>query len=417
MSLFAHEKNKKRVLRITAACLALSFGIGLCGCAPNTPPVVQEGIVIGSEEKLPTVYSAQTKTEAVEKINGMVEALKAELLGSAGKRNEALVAVLRQGVEACQNRGLSVEELQTLVDTVCAQKELFKSLILQDETNGESANALLQPAMALFGELSSALGAEDAAKLFFDFAKCYCEYEYQHNLSQYQYSKLTIYLTQSKAWKDRKAGLEGLGEDNFDCLLRVAVSGGTLFSANVLPDSLSGLVSAGEAALFLRAQGEMLSRLRLTEENWSFVIKALGDSGYSPSCAAITAAKAHERYAAKANGLLQAVVLGLLRSSSESARGLLEGKPFAYLYSVSSSWGEREWEAFDEFCSVETDEGAYLQYFEKQNKKEAYEAFKEGFVPATLSELRAASEAEFPALLEGYLSATCPALAFTVFGV
>ncbi len=431
MSKPAQQSNLRkcgaRLRRTVAFLCALLVSVGgFFGCQQEKPPL-QSGIVMlpdgsssapadssGDENREEwTGYTDEEKNKAIEALRSMINGIKAEVLGGAEAYSQALLDGLKGGISACEQRKISSKNLAAIVDIICSREELITQLVLQsvENTGGAKEGALAKEGVALFGELSTLLGAEPASRLLYDFTLLFCAYKQARSLELYAASSLNVYLVERKAWKNRKEGLEKIGEDNFDCLTRGVF---LVSAAYEKGGEFFGGFTAGDLALVLRAQGDLLSRLRMTEENWSFLFAELGDFGLP--FAAIRAAGETEKYAAKASKLTAAIASALSKINAGEIGALINGEPMGYLYCVCAKWGDAEWSAFEGFVSA-GDEDKYADYFEKEGLTERYAQFKANGGTATLADLRAAGEKAFGEVLKNYLTSVNGALAFTVFGI
>ncbi len=360
-----------------------------------------------------TGYTAEEKNKAIEALRSMINGIKAEVLGSADAHSQALLDGLKGGVSACEGRKISSKNLSAIVDIICSREALITQLVLQgvENTGGTGEELLAKEGAALFGELSALLGAEPASRLLYDFTLLFCAYKQARSLELYNASSLNVYLIERKAWKNRKEGLEKIGEDNFDCLARGVFLVAAAYDKG---GEILGGFSAGDLALVLRAQGDLLSRLQMTTENWSFLFTELGDFGLP--FAAISAVGETEKYAERASSLAAAIASSLAKINAGEVGALVNGEPMGYLYCVTAKWGEDEWSALEAFLSA-GDERSYADYFEKEGLTERYAQFKENVERATLADLRAADESAFGEAFKNYVASVNGGLAFTVFGI
>ncbi len=422
---------RKRGARLRPAvaflcALLVSVG-GFFGCQQEEPPL-QSGILTTPDgtASSPTEDSStdedreewtgctdEEKNRAIETLRSMINRIKTEVLGSAESYSQALLDGLKGGVSACEGRKISSKNLAAIVEIICGREELITRLLLQsvENTGGVGGALLAKEGAELFGELATLLGAEPASRLLYDFTLLFCAYKQARSLELYTASSLNVYLVERKAWKNRKEGLEKMGEDNFDCLTRGVFLLSTAYGEG---NEILGGFTAGDLALVLRAQGDLLSRLQMTVESWNFLFTELGD--FALPFAAMGAAGETEKYAEKAGDLAAAVASSLCKINGGEVGALTNGGIVGYLYCVSAKWKDDEWNAFEGFASS-GDEGKYAAYFEKEGLTERYAQFKENSERATLADLRAASEKAFGETLKNYLASVNAALAFTVFGI
>ncbi len=362
-------------------------------------------------------YTAEEKNGAVNTLRSMINRIKAQVLGSAQSYSQALSDGLNGGVAACERRKISKKDFAAIVDLICAREELITQLVLQGVENSSqegNENALTKEITALFSEFSALLGAEPASRLFYDFTLLFCGYKQSRCLELYNLSSLNVYLKERKAWKDRKEGLGEIGEDNFDCLVR----GVFLFAGDYESGGeILGGFTSGDVALFLRAQGDLLSRLQMTEQNWSFLLRELGNLNDLPALSAMLAADDVAGYAEKASDLTEAIANSLSQMKPNEVSALTGGEPMGYLYCVSAKWEDGQWNAFEDFLSAGGGEEKYAKYFEQEGLTEAYAQFKQSVIAVTITELRAANEKDFGESFKNYLATVNAALAFTVFGI
>ncbi len=394
---------KKRTLRALSAAISLLFLLPASGCKGEEESVRTEITFTSSSP----VYGSGVKTRLGEKLHTAVgEALlstKGAQIANVWTKNALAKALLVNLGSSFERRGVPLEEYRSAVEGLCGKKELLCSLFAGDK-------GAVEPFATLFGEIAANVGNERAALIAYDFLLDYCQYNHddftaKYDNPNYDYEGIKPHLKAEAAkWATRKEGAKTLGEENFSVFLRFWLSALSVFSLRAGEGgTASAILSAtypGEAALFLRTQGEILEKLRMTEGDYLFVFEFLGEVGKIDLFAAILKANKGAEYASRANGLMQAVSIALSATDESAAALLLEGKTEEYIRVALSALSEEEREKAEAFFAVENAPQSYREYFE-ENKIEGFEGYKRENVK---------SEAE------GYLYDRSPELAFLVFG-
>ncbi len=390
----------KKLYQLACALLlsCVTAGCGLLGGCASEPPTAQTEITV-----TPVVfsgYSQSGKTYASEKLVACFSEVLTEITGVAPTELNLVRVAANRVVSAFAAEEISEEALRASVEKLTEKRELLLALARGEES-------VLKGAISLVGELSALLGVERAARLAGDLAAVYCAYEADKYTQMYYDSPQLAYLLEyAHAWREREQGFLALGKENCSYALRILASASVVYG----DEGVEALApDGGEISLFLRAQGALLERLSLTEENWAFLCKLVGEGehirlstlykggvseGILPSLSALTS-----------------VTGRALQQVTTADAALLTVDGYAFVRALTRYFSEQDWlvveNSFAPFAGQD-----YSEYI--VNKAD-YAAFCEGVSPYTFNELTACDAAEFERGVKGYLFSLSPSLAYLIF--
>ncbi len=390
-------KKLKNSIACALVCVCALAAIPLSGC--STPSKGQTEIIITPAAPF-SGYSQRVRGEAVDRLVSTCSNVLTELVGTPPTHLNLLRVTADRVVSAFEDRAVAEEELLSAVEILCANEEALVGLF-SDRTASYSA------AVKLFSDLSSLYGADLAARLMGDFAVVYCRYRIDSFTEMYYQTPLPFLQTNIRLWEEKKQGFERLGEENLSRLLRLSVSG-----SGLLTEEIALPVGAGEAALFLRAQGELMQGLTLDGNDWNFVLSLLGEWEEVPRLAALYQSGAFAALSAHAPTLVLNLSRALASCTAEWTKPLFEGKIGQFFYFLTREWTDGEWTAFERAVTAH---GDYLGYLTERGYSEAYGAFLSAYSGCSLQTLRLADAQAFQDALVGYIFGVSPSLAFMVF--
>ncbi len=400
---------KKKKILTCIICILLCLSLSSCVFVPEKRDIAENEIKILQSGDVK--YSEGTKSGAVERLSELFRNIEISL-GGSGKQMPRLTNAICDAVNALEDRNISERELSKALELLCVNEELLVKLF--------SGSAEPSEGIAIFGELSFLIGVDKTSRLFYDFSLIYCEYMEQKYRDLYDgfTSKPQYLLRNAEEWRANYDGLTRIGEDNFACVLRTGVGSATSFSqlGEISSSDFSEQIGAVAIVLYMRAQGELLSKLTLTTENFEFLIDFIGGFNISSTVLAVSSAGKSKAFAEKLQDFLNILTSSLKEATLDDARLLKNGNASEFLHSVAMSLSESERKAVEEFFASAGDGEAYISYFEKYKLDDEFADFCAKTESVTAEELWNSSKDEFLKKLEGYLATVAPAIAFTVYG-
>ncbi len=385
-------------LRIFAAVLSALLLLSAAGCTKQAP-VVQTELTFSPAATEP--YAAELKREQSARLHATVGAAilqtKGEGIYNVWNKDSNALWLLYELASAFEARGIPAKDYTEIVQTLCTREDLLVLLLDGNRSAGERF-------AAVFGQIAAQVGVQKTALLGYDFSRLYCQYQAKKSEKNYLENPNFTYLwTEAQAWKERNAGLKQIGEENFASLLRFWLSGLTAFSAQAGEQpSASGFINAlyaGEIALYLRTQGQVLSRLRMTKEDYAFTLVFFGEVFKVDACAAIAKAGKQTEYAAHLAGVTGGIAKAL-QSADDASATLLLDSPLRCAERLLGTLTEAEREPFAAMLAIENAEESYTQYIRERQLTAKFETYR------TLER----------AGIEKSIFDSSPQLAFLVFG-
>ncbi len=386
--------HAKKTAPLCALILALFL---FAGCAPAAARTEIE-----ISPAAPVSYSAEAVERAEALAVDAAEEIFSEVLGTAfdARRKELVRAAAAQFVQACGARGIPEAQFSAAAELLGGQGELYLALAREGLSEGTFARL-----SALFGQLCGVLGAERAGLVCFDAALALCEHRAATYEQRCEETGLSYYMRYAEEERALRASLVAdTGEENFSRLVRMALSGSHAAAAG------EGLLSAEEAALVLRAEGDLLARVQMSAAGWEALF-SLACSFGGRLADALDGTHSVAAFAANAQALSGALARALSAAQGEDAAA------DDLLFALSLLWTDAEWAALDAFVRSPLDEEAFASYFKGQGMTTAYAAYLGGEQRATLEQLRAADAENFAETFRAYLNAASPRIAFLVYGL
>lgn len=383
----------KKAAPLCALILALLLS---AGCAP----AVRTEIEISPAA--PVSYSAEAVERAEALAVDAAEEIFSKVLGTAfdARRRELVCAAVSQFAQACGARGIPEAQFSAAAELLGGQGELYLALAREGLSEGTFARL-----SALFGQLCGVLGAERAGLVCFDAALALCEHRAATYEQRCEETGLSYYMRYAEEERALRASLVAdTGEENFSRLVRMALSGSHAAAAG------EGLLSAEEAALVLRAEGDLLARVQMSAAGWEALF-SLACSFGGRLADALESTRSVAAFAANAQALSDALARALAAAQGEDVAA------DDLLFALSRRWTDADWAALDAFVRSPLDEEAFASYFAGQGMTSAYAAYLGGAQEASLTQLRAADAAAFAETFRAYLNAASPRIAFLVYGL
>lgn len=380
----------KKAAPLCALILALLL---VAGCAP----AVRTEIEISPAA--PVSYSAEAVERAEALAVDAAEEIFSQVLGSAfdARRKELVCAAVSQFAQACGARGIPEAQFSAAAELLGGQGELYLALAREGLSEGTFARL-----SGLFGQLCGVLGAERAGLVCFDIALALCEYRAKTYEQRCEETGLSYYARYAEEERALRASLiADTGEGNFSRLVRMALSGSHAAEGE-------GILSDAEAALVLRAEGDLLSRVQMGAAGWEALFSFACSFG-GRLADALEGTNSVAAFAANAQALSDALARALSAAQAGDAADLL--------FALSRRWTDGDWAALDAFARSPLDEAAFASYFAGQGMTSAYAAYLAGEQTATLAQLRGADAAAFAETFRAYLNAASPRIAFLVYGL
>ena len=385
--------HAKKTAPLCALILALFL---FAGCAPAAARTEIE-----ISPAAPVSYSAEAVERAEALAVDAAEEIFSKVLGTAfdARRRELVCAAAAQFAQACGARGIPEAQFSAAAELLGGQGELYLALAREGLSEGTFARL-----SALFGQLCGVLGAERAGLVCFDIALALCEHRAATYEQRCEETGLSYYMRYAEEERALRASLVAdTGEENFSRLVRMALSGSHAAEGD-------GLLSDTEAALVLRAEGDLLSRVQMSAAGWEALF-SLACSFGGRLADALEGTHSVAAFAANAQALSGALARALSAAQGEDAAA------DDLLFALSRRWTDADWAALDAFVRSPLDEEAFASYFAGQGMTSAYAAYLGGEQRATLTQLRAADAAAFAETFRAYLNAASPRIAFLVYGL
>ncbi len=355
---------KLNIRRVAALAFSALLVFSAVGCAEGAE-IVQTELSFTKTEVLP--YGEALKTDAAvtlhTTIGNAVEKTKGESIANIWKTDANAQWLLFQMGSAFERRGIPSKDYIAIVDTLCAKEELLVAFLDGSRSAGERF-------ATVFGEIAATVGVEKTALIAYDAAVLYCRYQNKHCLDKYDaHPDWTYFLDDAELWQGRAAELQKIGETNFAGLLRFWLSGLTVFSAQSNQTATGFLSSlyAGEVALYLRTQGQVLEKLSLRANHYAFLLTFAGEVLKVEACKAIVKANKQADYAAHMAGVVQGTAKALKNAGEACAELLLDEDVDGFVNELASLLTEGEKKSFSNLFSVENAADSYAQYI--KNKK------------------------------------------------
>lgn len=385
--------HAKKTAPLCALILALFL---FAGCAPAAARTEIE-----ISPAAPVSYSAEAVERAEALAVDAAEEIFSKVLGTAfdARRRELVCAAAAQFAQACGARGIPEAQFSAAAELLGGQGELYLALAREGLTEGTFARL-----SGLFGQLCGVLGAERAGLVCFDAALALCEHRAATYEQRCEETGLSYYMRYAEEERALRASLVAdTGEENFSRLVRMALSGSRAAEGD-------GAVSNAEAALVLRAEGDLLARVQMSAAGWEALF-SLACSFGGRLADALDGTHSVAAFAANAQALSDALARALSAAQGEDAAA------DDLLFALSRRWTDADWAALDAFVRSPLDEEAFASYFAGQGMTSAYAAYLGGEQRATLTQLRAADAAAFAETFRAYLNAASPRIAFLVYGL
>lgn len=400
----------KGKFRGAAVVLAAALAAFAGGCTAADTTEYKTDITVVKVEAEAVCYSQESKTLAAQSLLNTLSAAVSAVYGAASATTvEGLYDYVLSAVECCESRNIAEDDLLALADELGTRQDLIISF-LENGTDGDFASAV-----QLFGSIAGVVGTDTACCLAYDFTLIYCGYQYDNYTGLYEKYGYPYQLRYAQSWQERIDGVRSIGEENFICLLKTAVSAAEINGGNL--SAVTGGSSAGTAALYLRAQGHMTAKLTLSDEDWCFVFNALSDSGYSSKMQAVCSAGAAESLSQNFPALVSSLSRALTKVDSSCVQAAMDGDVSAFLKRLLSVWTDDEWQTLVDVISSPQNEDAYAAWFDGAGVYEDYQLFAEGVSAVTLRQLKAAPEEEFYTALKDFIAAYSTGLSFVLFGL
>lgn len=382
---------------------ALFFG---AGCASGGVERTQ----IQISDAQPAAYAEEQKELGVSVICTAVERAVSNQYGSvlSAAHRARIRAAVSSFASSCEARGVPERDYLAAADIVAGQGALFTALVSEGFTE-RTFSALAE----LFGSLCGLFGADVSGRLTYDVALSLCEYNAQKYEERYADTGLSYYLGYAEDWRARRASLaEEVGEDNFSCIVRMAFS-----AAGVGAAASASALSDGEIALFLRAEGDLLSRAELSASGWQVLSETYAALFENSFAATLQKSGELQNFAPCLQPLAQAFAGALQSASSACAAHVRQGDAGGVLYELFGAWSGAQWSALDDFLGVSVSGDTYAAYFAARGLSADYQAYASRMQTGTLQQVRATSKQEFLPALQAYCNAKSPQLAFLIFGL
>ncbi len=399
-------------LLILSVCLSLSFCLSSCEESKREEDITS--LPITESDKTPVKYSAEfISTEAKRLYTCLEEKIKAEYGNKLPISITLLENSFGNALSALEARGVSEADAKSIVDNFITNEVIFDKFI--NAVKNKSDSLPLDAAYMLFSETVLTLGVKNASLFIYDIFGVYCSYMSEKYITLYNKTPSLTYLYRTAAeWLEKSEKIKKIGEDNFSYLLRAGMS---LVSVNSLAFGNGGefflKLSGGELAIFLKTEGELLSKISLTNEDVVFITEELGNAEI-PIFKAIAETKDTERVSLLFSDLKAFTVDILTNIDKDCCDAILAKNASLAIYNATRNFDEDDWARLSRIISG-TDEEKYKQYFTKNKQIQDYLNFKKGINAATLEDVKSAEQEEFLTVLKNYVSSASPAWAFLIF--
>ncbi len=373
---------------------------GLVSCAPTErKPHYSEIEIVESEE---IKYSSALKSEMLSDVKRAMLKIYTELGGKGALPKRFETAAL-EFFSVCEERRVTDGDFREICKLFCDNTELFAKIGSDGEKNG---------GLNLFAKTSNILGSDRTSRMFYDVSLIYCNFMRNKYLELYEYSssKPEHFLCEASEWEARRERMKKVGEDNFVCVLKLAVSGPATFS-----DENDFLLDSSEICAYLNAQGELMSRITTDSSDLEFLIEFFGETGVAPVLSAISEAGAAQGFALKLCDVIGILSKHLMSIDADSANRLKINGTEAFICHIAKRLTSEEKAVIEAFLSSQGNSEKYISYFRAIKADTAFTEFCESSVYISAEELWASEDDVFFENFKNYFASVSPAVAFAVF--